>query len=116
MSFCFRTKPASQLRSESKFSAHDSSEKRHEELITSAAPPPPPRPYTPLPSELDSHLSLDVVLQQVLVHRVQLSAAHVVVVVRDGVAKLLAVGAVLPVVGLVGVVVVVVTFQNGEPR
>ena len=44
-----------------------------------------------------------------MVHGVELRAAHVVVVVGDGAVELLAVGAVLPLVGLVAVVVVIVT-------
>lgn len=44
------------------------------------------------------HLPLDVVLEQVLVHRVQVIAAHVVVVVGHGVAELLPVGTVFHIV------------------
>ena len=63
-----------------------------------------------------SHLPLDVVLEQVVVHGVELRAAHVVVVVGDGAVELLAVGAVLPLVGLVAVVVVIVTCGGGMDR
>lgn len=55
-----------------------------------------------------SHLPLDVVLEQVLVHRIQFAAAHVVVVVGGRVAEFLPVEAVFRVVRLVALVVVVV--------
>lgn len=65
-----------------------------------------------LTEELNLHLPLDVVLQQVLVHRVQIVAAHVVVVVGDRVAVFLAVRSVFSIVGLVVVVVIIVTFAG----
>lgn len=55
---------------------------------------------------LDVHLPLDVILQQVLIHGVEVVAAHVVVVVGHRVGKLLAVGSVFHIVGLVAIVVV----------
>lgn len=61
------------------------------------------------------HLPLDVVFQQVLIHRVQVIAAHVVVVVGDGAVILLAVRSVFCIVGLVAVVVIIVTF-TGKKR
>lgn len=57
-------------------------------------------------------MSLDVVLQQVLVHRVQVVAAHVVVVVGHRVAELLSIGAVFHIVGLVAVVIVIVAWRR----
>lgn len=61
-------------------------------------------------SSVNLHLPLDVVLQEALVHRVKVAAAHVVVVVGHRVAELLPVGSILHVVGLVAVVVVVVAW------
>lgn len=68
----------------------------------------------PAGEKLNLHLPLDVVLQQVLVHRVKFGAAHVVIVVGDSVAVLLSVGSVFHVVGLVAVVVVIVAFTGGK--
>lgn len=60
------------------------------------------------------HLPLDVVLQQVLVNRVKVIAAHVVVVVGHCVGELLAIRPVFHVIGLVAVVVVKVAFGREE--
>lgn len=66
---------------------------------------------------LDVHLPLDVILQQVLIHGVKVVAAHVVVVVGHRVGKLLAVGAVFHVVGLVAIAVVKVALKTeGKKR
>lgn len=65
---------------------------------------------------LDSHLPLDVVLQQVLINREEVIAAHVVVVVGHCVAKLLAVGSIFHIVGLVAVVVVIVTLTGQKNK
>lgn len=78
------------------------SEKRHEELITCAA----------AGWRRHSHLSLDVVLQQILVHGEQVAAAQVVVVVRHRVVVFLSVRAVLHIVRPVAVVVVIVTWRT----
>ncbi len=59
-------------------------------------------------AELHLHLPLDVILQQVLIHRVKVVAAHVVVVVGHRVAKLLAVWSVFHIIRLVAVLVVIV--------
>lgn len=61
------------------------------------------------PETQDSHLPLDVVLEQVVVDGVHVVAAHVVVVVGHRAVELLSVGAVLRVIGLVAIVVVIVT-------
>lgn len=66
----------------------------------------------PVREDLNLHLPLDVVLQQVLINRVKVVAAHVVVVVGHCVAKLLAVGSVFHIVGLVAVVVVKVALTG----
>lgn len=66
----------------------------------------------PVRVDLNLHLSLYVVLQQVLIDRAKVAAAHVVVVVGHCVAKLLAVGSVLYIVGLVAVVVVIVALTG----
>lgn len=66
----------------------------------------------PVRVDLNLHLSLYVVLQQVLIDRAKVVAAHVVVVVGHCVAKLLAVGSVLYIVGLVAVVVVIVALTG----
>lgn len=65
---------------------------------------------------LDVHLPLDVILQQVLIHGVKVVAAHVVVVVGHRVGKLLAVGSVFHIVGLVAVVVVKVALKGEKKR
>lgn len=62
--------------------------------------------------EMNLHLSLDVVLQQVLIDGVKVVAAHVVVVVGNCVAELLGVGSVFHIVGLVAVVVVIVALTG----
>ncbi len=62
--------------------------------------------------ELNLHLPLDVVFQQVLVDGVKVVAAHVVVVVGHRVAELLAIGSVFHIVGLVAVVVVIVALTG----
>lgn len=61
---------------------------------------------------LNSHLSLDVVLQNIVIDRVMIVAAHVVVVVGHRVAELLAVGGIFPIIGLVAVVVVALAGQE----
>lgn len=61
---------------------------------------------------LDVHLPLDVILQQVLIHGVKVVAAHVVVIVCHRVGKLLAVGPVFHIVGLVAIVVVKVALKR----
>lgn len=66
----------------------------------------------PVRVDLNLHLSLYVVLQQVLIDRAKVVAAHVIVVVGHCVAKLLAVGSVLYIVGLVAVVVVIVALTG----
>lgn len=94
------------------------SEKGHEKLITSTALLSTVLsliPFIPLSSQstekLNLHLPLDVVLQQVLIHRVQIVAAHVVVVVGDRAVILLAIR-VFCIIGLVAVVVIIVTFTR----
>lgn len=62
--------------------------------------------------KLNSHLPLDVVLQQVLIDSVKVIAAHVVVIVGHRVAELLSVGSVFHIVGLVAVVIVVVALKG----
>lgn len=64
----------------------------------------------------NSHLPLDVVLQQVLIDGVQVAAAHVVVVVGHRVAELLTIGPVFHIVGLVAVVVIVVTLIEQKQK
>lgn len=64
--------------------------------------------------KLNSHLPFDVVLQQILIDRVKVIAAHVVVIVGHRVAELLSVGSVFYVVGLVAVVIVVVALKGEE--
>lgn len=91
----------------------------------------PPLCYTlrqfhppPSPCLQNLHLPLDVVLEQVLVHRVKVVAAHVVVVVGDCVGELLAIRSIFHIVRLVAVVVVKVAFgrrkmtlnQSGQKR
>lgn len=70
----------------------------------------------PVRTKLNSHLPFDVVLQQVLIDRVKVVAAHVVVVVGHRVAELLAVGSIFHVVGLVAVLVVIVALMGQTDR
>lgn len=67
---------------------------------------------SPVRKNLNLHLPLDVVLQQVLIDGVQVVAAHVVVVVSHCVAELLAIGPIFHIVGLVAVVVIIVTLTG----
>lgn len=62
--------------------------------------------------DLNSHLSLDVVFQNIVINRVKIVAAHVVVVVGHRVAELLAV--IFSIIGLVAVAVVVVALTGKE--
>lgn len=70
------------------------------------------RTYDQESQDLSSHLPLDVVLQHVLVHRVKVTAAHVVIVVGRCVAELLTVGPIFQIIGLVAVVVVKVALTK----
>lgn len=64
--------------------------------------------------DFNSHLSLDVVFQNIVIDGVKIVAAHVVVVVGHRVAELLAVGGIFSIIRLVAVAVVVVALTAEE--
>lgn len=61
------------------------------------------------PGRCHSHLSLDVVLQQVVVHRIQVITAHVVIVVSHCAVEFLTTGSILSIKAFIAVVVVIMT-------
>lgn len=64
--------------------------------------------------DLNSHLSLDVVFQNIVIDWVKIVAAHVVVVVGHRVAELLAVGGIFSIIRLVAIAVVIVALIGKE--
>lgn len=64
--------------------------------------------------DLNSHLSFDVVFQNIVINWVKIVAAHVVVVVGHRVAELLTVGGIFSFIGLVAIAVVVVALTGQE--